>query len=98
MANNVGLGAMDRSRRGIDRLDEITASTLVVHGRHDQIAPFSVAREMTPAIPDGRLVSFGGGHLVSLVTHTNVSWQPSETSSPRAPDRWVARSSSASGR
>jgi pimeloyl-ACP methyl ester carboxylesterase len=41
-----------------------------VHGRHDQIAPFSVAQEMTPEIPDGRLVSFGGGHLVSLATHT----------------------------
>jgi 3-oxoadipate enol-lactonase len=54
-----------------DRLGEITAPTLVVHGRHDQVAPYSVAEEMTSAIPRARLVSFGGGHLVSLVTHTD---------------------------
>lgn len=53
------------------RLGEIRSPTLVVHGRHDQVAPYAVAEEMAVAIPGAELVSFSGGHLVSLVTHTD---------------------------
>ncbi len=52
-----------------DRLGEITAPTLVVHGKLDHIAPVAVAEEMSRAIPDARMVTFNGGHLVSLMTH-----------------------------
>jgi pimeloyl-ACP methyl ester carboxylesterase len=54
-----------------DRLGEIAAPALVVHGRHDHVAPHALAEEMAAAIPGAELVSFTGGHLVSLVTHTD---------------------------
>jgi pimeloyl-ACP methyl ester carboxylesterase len=54
-----------------DRLGEIRSPALVVHGRHDQVAPYAVAEEMAAAIPGAKLVGFTGGHLVSIVTHTD---------------------------
>jgi pimeloyl-ACP methyl ester carboxylesterase len=52
-----------------DRLGKITAPTLIVHGKIDHIAPLAVAEEMSRAIPDATMVTFNGGHLVSLMTH-----------------------------
>jgi pimeloyl-ACP methyl ester carboxylesterase len=54
-----------------DRLGAIRSATLVVHGRHDHVAPHALAEEMAAAILGAELVSFNGGHLVSLVTHTD---------------------------
>ena len=48
---------------GFDRLAEITAPTLICHGRRDQTVPIKHAEELAANITDARLVSFEGGHL-----------------------------------
>ena len=47
-----------------DRLDRITAPTLVVHGREDRMIPVENGRLLAERIPDARLVELEGtGHL-----------------------------------
>lgn len=53
------------------RLPDVTAPTLIVHGRRDRVAPIALAEQMQASIPHARLVTFEGGHLVSLLTHTD---------------------------
>ncbi|MDA4121964.1 MAG: alpha/beta hydrolase [Thaumarchaeota archaeon] len=45
------------------RLGEIHASTLIVHGRKDRLAPYALAEEMHSGIADSKLVTFDGGHI-----------------------------------
>jgi pimeloyl-ACP methyl ester carboxylesterase len=49
------------------RLGEITAPTLILHGRRDRTAPFSAAELMQQRIPGAQLVPFAGGHLFFLL-------------------------------
>lgn len=44
------------------RLPEITAPTLIVHGRKDRVAPLAIAKEMATAIPNARTAIVNGGH------------------------------------
>ncbi|MDH3684094.1 MAG: adenylate/guanylate cyclase domain-containing protein [Acidimicrobiia bacterium] len=43
-------------------LPMIQAPTLVVHGRHDQLMPFSFAEQLATAIPGAELVALDWGH------------------------------------
>ena len=56
------LGAR-RQHDTYDRLDRITAPTLVAAGRYDGIAPVRNAEALAERIPDARLEVFEGGHL-----------------------------------
>ncbi len=47
-----------------DRLHEIHAPTLIVHGTRDRLAPLSIALEMHERIAGSNLVTVPGGHLV----------------------------------
>lgn len=49
-----------------DRLDRITAPTLVAAGRYDGIAPVANSEALVERIPDARLDVFEGGHLFLL--------------------------------
>jgi 3-oxoadipate enol-lactonase len=49
-----------------DRLDRITAPTLVAAGRYDGIAPVANSEALVERIPDARLDVFDGGHLFLL--------------------------------
>jgi 3-oxoadipate enol-lactonase len=51
-----------------DRLGQISALTLIVHGRSDHLAPLALAEQMHSLIPGSRLVLIRGGHLAPLVT------------------------------
>lgn len=51
-----------------DRLPDLHAPSLVVHGRADHIAPLSLAEQMQTSIPNAKLVTVEGGHLVSLLS------------------------------
>ncbi|MCM3636386.1 alpha/beta hydrolase [Sporosarcina luteola] len=39
-------------------LSEISAPTLIIHGIHDKVIPFSQAKEVNELIPNSRLISF----------------------------------------
>jgi pimeloyl-ACP methyl ester carboxylesterase len=45
-----------------DRLCEIRAPTLILHGLKDRIAPFRLAEELHAGIRGSKLTSFAGGH------------------------------------
>ena len=49
-----------------DRLGDVRAPTLVLHGDRDRLAPIAQAREMATRIPDARLVRLPGGHTFFL--------------------------------
>jgi pimeloyl-ACP methyl ester carboxylesterase len=49
-----------------DRLGDVSAPTLVLHGERDRLAPVAQAREMASRIADARLVTYRGGHLFFL--------------------------------
>ena len=49
-----------------DRLDRITAPTLVAAGRYDGIAPVANSEALVARLPDARLAVFEGGHLFLL--------------------------------
>src|SRR5437660_1250522 len=60
-----------------DRLAAITAPTLIVHGRHDQVVPIAHGRALAGAIKDAELVELdfrhgltteGAAELVPLLT------------------------------
>jgi 3-oxoadipate enol-lactonase len=51
-----------------NRLPQIKAPTLIVHGTSDHIAPLALAEQMHELIPESRLVLIDGGHLASLIT------------------------------
>lgn len=47
-----------------DRLHEIQAPVLLLHGRHDWMMPIRYARRAAECLPDARLHVFDSGHLV----------------------------------
>lgn len=49
-----------------DRLDRVTAPTLVAAGRHDGIAPVANSEALAARIPDAELRVYEGGHLFLL--------------------------------
>lgn len=50
-----------------DRLPEIQASTVIMHGKNDKTAPFALAEEMQRGIRGAKLLPFAGGHLFFLL-------------------------------
>jgi pimeloyl-ACP methyl ester carboxylesterase len=50
-----------------DRLPEIQASTVLMHGKKDKTAPFALAEEMQRGIRGAKLLPFAGGHLFFLL-------------------------------
>ena len=46
-----------------DRLGEIHAPTLIMHGRSDKIVPLEVAEELCAGIAGSQLLTFAGGHV-----------------------------------
>jgi len=52
-----------RNYDATDRLGEIRAPTLILHGRNDHLAPFALAEEMRAGISGSQLIAFDGGHI-----------------------------------
>jgi pimeloyl-ACP methyl ester carboxylesterase len=50
-----------------NRLPQIKAPTVIVHGTSDRIAPLAMAEQMRELIPNSRLVLIDGGHLAPLL-------------------------------
>ena len=46
-----------------DRLPELRAPTLIMHGKKDGLTPYRLAEEMQARIPGAKLLPFDGGHL-----------------------------------
>jgi 3-oxoadipate enol-lactonase len=46
-----------------DRLHEIHAPTLIMHGKTDKVASYEMAREMPEKIQGSEMITFDGGHL-----------------------------------
>lgn len=44
-------------------LEKIKAPTLILHGKKDKIAPYTIAEEMHAGIKGSKIVGFDGGHL-----------------------------------
>lgn len=49
-----------------ERLPEIAAPTLILHGKRDKTTPYALAEELHRGIPDSKLLAFAGGHLFFL--------------------------------
>ncbi len=47
----------------MDRLGEIQAPTLILHGKQDKLAPYQLAQEMHAGITGSNMLTFPGGHL-----------------------------------
>jgi pimeloyl-ACP methyl ester carboxylesterase len=50
-----------------ERLRDIHAPTLILHGRQDKTAPYALAEEMHAGITGSQLVPFAGGHIFFLL-------------------------------
>jgi pimeloyl-ACP methyl ester carboxylesterase len=51
----------------MDRLDEISAPTLVICGTEDQLTPLKYSRFLVESIPDARMATVeGAGHMVMI--------------------------------
>ncbi len=44
-------------------LNRIKAPAIILHGRKDKVAPYSIAEEMLSGITGSQMVTFNGGHL-----------------------------------
>ena len=49
-----------------DKLPEIQAPTVIMHGKNDKTAPYALAEEMHAGIYGSQLLSFAGGHIFFL--------------------------------
>jgi pimeloyl-ACP methyl ester carboxylesterase len=47
----------------VERLPEIHLPTLILHGKNDKTAPYSLAEEMRAGIAGSHIVAFRGGHI-----------------------------------
>jgi pimeloyl-ACP methyl ester carboxylesterase len=47
----------------VARLGEISAPTIILHGRGDKTAPYPLAEELHGGIAGSKLVTFPGGHI-----------------------------------
>jgi pimeloyl-ACP methyl ester carboxylesterase len=52
-----------RSYDCTNRLDEIRAPTLILHGKKDKLAPYELAEEMHTGIKSSKMITFKGGHM-----------------------------------
>lgn len=52
-----------RSYDCMDRLHEIQVPTLILHGRKDKSAPYSLAEAMHAGIQGSKMITYNGGHL-----------------------------------
>ncbi len=50
----------------MDRLPEIHAPTLILHGDRDKLAPYAFAQEVQAGIKNSKMVTFSGGHLFAF--------------------------------
>ncbi|HKD76634.1 MAG TPA: alpha/beta hydrolase [Ktedonobacterales bacterium] len=50
-----------------DRLGEIHMPTLILHGKDDKLAPYSLAEEMHNGIKGSQMITFQGGHYVFVL-------------------------------
>jgi pimeloyl-ACP methyl ester carboxylesterase len=50
-----------------DRLGEIHAPTLILHGKSDRTVPYALAEELRAGIAGSQLLSFEGGHIFFLM-------------------------------
>jgi pimeloyl-ACP methyl ester carboxylesterase len=50
-----------------DRLGEIHAPTLILHGKKDKVAPYALAEQMHAGIAGSQLLAFDGGHLFFMI-------------------------------
>jgi 3-oxoadipate enol-lactonase len=55
-----------RSYDCTERLGEIDAPTLILHGRRDRTVPYRLVEEMHDSVGSSKLVTFDGGHLFFL--------------------------------
>ncbi len=46
-----------------DKLPELQIPTVIMHGKKDKIAPYTLAEEIHSGIKDSRMLTFAGGHL-----------------------------------
>ena len=46
-----------------NRLSELHTPTLILHGKKDKLAPYSLAEEMHNLIPGSTMITFDGGHI-----------------------------------
>ena len=51
-----------------DRLHELAMPTMIMHGKADKTAPYSLAEEMHTGIANSQLVPFNGGHIFFLTS------------------------------
>jgi pimeloyl-ACP methyl ester carboxylesterase len=60
---------LEASRKFVcsDRLGEIRAQTLILHGTKDKVAPFNLAQELHSGITGSKLIPFQGGHAFSFM-------------------------------
>lgn len=49
-----------------DRLGEIHAPTLILHGQSDRTVPYALAEEMHAGIAGSKMLAFAGGHIFFL--------------------------------
>ena len=59
---------LEASRKFVcsEKLGDIRARTLILHGKKDKIAPFNLAQELNSGIAGSKLIPFQGGHAFSL--------------------------------
>jgi pimeloyl-ACP methyl ester carboxylesterase len=50
-----------------DRLNEIQVPTLILHGKKDKQAPYSLAEEMHAGIKGSKMITFNGGHIFFIL-------------------------------
>ena len=61
------------TRMPVYPLEEITTPTLVLHGKADELVPFSHAEAMVNRVPQARILEVqGGGHLSCATHHQQV--------------------------
>lgn len=56
-----------RSYDASQRLHEIHAPTLILHGKRDRTAPYALAEEMHQNISGSKLIPFDGGHIFLFI-------------------------------
>lgn len=53
---------------GSDRLHELHIPTVIMHGKKDKSAPYTLAEEMHASIPGSQMITFKGGHIFFLIS------------------------------
>ena len=61
-----------RNYDATNRLQEIRVPTLIIHGKKDRIAPFSLAEELRAHIEGSKLIAVEGGHLFAFTKQKDL--------------------------